>query len=243
MASKYELAISNGTHQGISTIKSLSQFVTVLILTWMLLCAGIFLGVIEEGETRFFHLFTSPSGSPRFYESRGYVLDGSCYRDAEAYLARYYDPNMEDVEVLQLLKHCVNLTAGRAIIDSREDAQKGNFHDPYVGGWVLGSIIQHGMPIPPLSFGTMCPNSDESNLEENKRKRWTEDRRLKSSQNPYGTLPEYKLKAEIPVWTITSFEQKAVEVSSSKCDAQNHNNHTVSSLLSMPQSLQTPSFQ
>ncbi|XP_026423104.1 uncharacterized protein LOC113319015 [Papaver somniferum] len=127
--------------------------------------SGIFLGVIEEGETRFFHLFTSPSGSPRFYESRGYVLDGSCYRDAEAYLARYYDPNMEDVEVLQLLKHCVNLTAGRAIIDSREDAQKGNFHDPYVGGWVLGSIIQHGMPIPPLSFGTMCPNSDVMFLE------------------------------------------------------------------------------
>ncbi|XP_026420705.1 uncharacterized protein LOC113316772 [Papaver somniferum] len=52
---------------------------------------------------------------------------------------------------------------------------------------------------PYKKLATVIINSDEDEdkVEAEQEKRWEDERRLKSSSDPYGSLPEYKLKADI----------------------------------------------
>ncbi|XP_026416582.1 uncharacterized protein LOC113312021 [Papaver somniferum] len=52
---------------------------------------------------------------------------------------------------------------------------------------------------PKKSFILQIHDSEDEDIQErHQEKIWIEDKRLKSSQNPYSSLPEYKLKADIP---------------------------------------------
>ncbi|XP_026398862.1 uncharacterized protein LOC113294699 [Papaver somniferum] len=49
------------------------------------------------------------------------------------------------------------------------------------------------------NFATVTINSDDEDKNEDvQEQQWIEERRLKSNTNPYGNLPEYKLKADVP---------------------------------------------
>lgn len=65
----------------------------------------------------------------------------------------------------------------------------------------LGTSTQHesflNNPLKKVSNFQIDSDEDDS-IEADQEKSWMEDKRLRSGQSPYGSLPEYKLKADIP---------------------------------------------
>ncbi|KAF5190942.1 hypothetical protein FRX31_019471, partial [Thalictrum thalictroides] len=88
--------------------------------------------------------------------------------------------------------------------DAKVRAQTAFVHNnaiPEVVKEKLGTTTQHegflNNPLKKVSDFQIDSDEDDS-IEADQEKSWMDDKRLKSGQSPYGSLPEYKLKAYIP---------------------------------------------